>query len=111
MQRLGDIVAKDLAYIVNVYRDFTEEITIQCGTVKKTLYASLQSEEMEFTSGVSALNAFSCWVYYIEPDDSEFNRAMVKNAIIFVQGISYKIVDSTVVRGLRVLSLEKSGGR
>lgn len=111
MQRLGDIVASDLSYIVNEYRDVTEEVTIQCGTIKKTLFASIQSDKIEFTSDVSPINAFSKTLYYIEPKDSAFNRAMKKNAIIFVNGVAHKIIDDTVVRGLVVLSLEKHGGR
>lgn len=111
MQRLGDIVAQDLSYIINEYRDFTEEITIQCGTVKKTVFGSIQADSIEFTSDVAPINAFSKTLYYIEPNDSEFNRAMKKNAIIFVNGVSHKIIDDTVVKGLVVLSLEKHGGR
>jgi hypothetical protein len=111
MQRLGDIVARDLDFIMNEFMDFTEEITIQCGKIKKVLNGSLQSDSIEFTADVSPLNAFSVSLYYIEPNDPEFNRAMVKNAIIFVNNVSYKIIDSTLTRGLRVLSLEKHGGR
>ena len=111
MQRLDDIVAADLAYIINEYRDFTEKITIQCGTIKKTLYGSLQSDSIEFTSDVSPINAFSVSLYYIEPDDSSFNKALQKNAIIYVNNKAFKIIDSTLVKGLRVLSLEKHGGR
>lgn len=111
MQRLNDIIADDLNYIMTVYRDFTEEITIQCGAIKKSVYGSLQVENNEFAADTTATNPFSCWLYYIEPNDSDFNRAMVTNAIIIVNSKSYKIIDSTVVKGLRVLSLEKHGGR
>lgn len=111
MQRLGDIVARDLAFIVDEYMDFTQEITIQCGRIKKTLNGSLQSDSIEFTADISPLNGYSFTLYYIEPNDNDFNRAMVKNAIIFVNGVSYRIIDSALTMGLRTLSLEKSGGR
>lgn len=111
MQRLGDIVAKDLAYIMNVFMDFTKEVTIQCGAIKHTLNASLQADDIQFTSDVSPINAFSIDLYFIETDDDDFNRALKKNAIIIVNGTSYRIIDAALVQGLRVLSLEKHGGR
>lgn len=111
MQRLGDIVSKDLKFIMDEYMDFTEEVTIQCGSIQKKLNASLQSDSIEFTADISPLNAYSVSLYYIETDDSLFNAAMVKNAIIFVNNISFKIIDSTLTKGLRVLSLERRGSR
>lgn len=111
MQRLGDIVQRDLNEIMNVFMDFTREITIQCGSIKHTLNASLQADSIQITSDVSPINAFSIMLYYIEPKDDEFNKCMKKNAIIFVDGVSYRIVDSILTMGLRTLSLERSGGR
>jgi hypothetical protein len=111
MQRLGDIVEQDLSFIVNEFRDFTRETTIQCGTIKKTLYASLQSAEIDFTSDVSPLNAFSFSLYFIDPKDADFSACLVKNAIIYVDSKPYKIIDCATVRGLVVLSLERKQGR
>lgn len=111
MQRLSDIVQSDLEQIMNVFMDFTQEVIIQCGSIKKTLNASLQSDVIQMTSDVSPLNAYTLSLYYIEPNDAEFNNCMKKNAIIFVDGVSFRIVDSILVKGLRTLSLERHGGR
>ena len=111
MQRLGDIVAKDLDYIMNVFMDVTREVTIQCGSIKHKLNASGQADGVQFTADASPINAFSLYLYYIEPDDNDFNKCLNKNAIIFVDGVSYRIIDSILTQGLRTLSLERHGGR
>lgn len=111
MQRLGDIVAHDLSFIMNEYRDFTKETTIQCGATKKTLYASLQATDIEFTSDVSPLNAFRFTLYFIDPNDADFSRGLIKSAIIYVDSLPYKIIDAATVRGLVILSLERKQGR
>ena len=111
MQRLGDIVAHDLSYIMNTYRDFTHEVLIQCGSSKETVYGSLQADNIEFTSDVSPINAFSVTLYFIESTNADFNKSLKKDAIIFVDGVSYKIIDAVLVMGLRILSLERKGGR
>lgn len=111
MQRLGDIVGADLSYIMNEFRDFTRETVIQCGSIKKTLNASLQAANIEFTADVSPVNAFSVTLYFEDPKDSDFVRCLVKNAIIYVDTKPYRIIDSATVRGLVVLSLERKEGR
>lgn len=111
MQRLGDIVASDLGYIMTTYRDFTKVVVIQCGSYKETVYGSLQADSIEFTSDVSPINAFSATLYFIESTNTEFNKCMKKDSIIFVDGVSYKIIDAALVMGLRILSLERKGGR
>ena len=111
MQRLGDIIQNDLNEIMNVFMDFTKKVCIQCGSVKKTVKASLQADSIQMTADISPLNAFSINIYFIETDDNTFNRCLLKNAIIFVDGISYRIVDSILTKGMRVLSLEKHGSR
>ena len=111
MQRLGDIVAKDLQFIMDEYRDFTQSTELQCGTYKITVNASLQSDDIEFTSDVSPINAYSLELYYRESTCKDFNQCLKKNAIIYVDGTAFKIIDSTLVMGLRVLSLERKGGR
>jgi hypothetical protein len=111
MQRLSDIVEKDLAFIMNTFRDFTEEHTLQCGSEKITVNASLQSDSIQFTSDVSPLNAYSLSCYYIESDNVAFNKSLKKNAIIFIDSVSFRIIDTAISNGLRSLSLERQGGR
>lgn len=111
MQRLGDIVAGDLNFIMTKYRDVTREVTIQCGSLKEVVYASLQADGIEFTSDVSPVNAFSLTLYYPESTNAEFNKCLKRDAIIYVDGVSFKIIDAVVVMGLRILSLERKGGR
>ena len=111
MQRLGDIVGHDLNYIFNEYRDVTRETVIQCGTTKKTLNASLQVADIEFTADVSPLNAFRFTLYIIDPNDTAFTDSLVQNAIIYVDSKPYKIIDAATVRGCVLLSLERKKGR
>ena len=111
MQRLQDVVKRDLDYIFNTYSDFTSEHTIQCGSIKYSIKASLQSDEIQMTADVSPLNAFSISLYYIDIDDDDFNKCLKKNAIIFVDGVAFRIVDSMLSNGLMTLSLERHGGR
>lgn len=111
MQRLDDICGHDLNHIMNVYRDVTRETTIQCGTIKHTLWASLQGDKIDFTADISPTNAYALTIYYIDPHDDEFTKRLTKNAIIFVDGVSYKIIDSNVTKGLGMLSLERKGNR
>lgn len=111
MQRLGDIVARDLAYIMETYRDFTKSMVIQCGSIKHTVYGSLQDNDVEFSSDVAPVNAFSHTLYFIDPKDSAFTASLKQNAIIYVDSDPYKIIDSAHTMGLAILSLEKKGGR
>jgi hypothetical protein len=111
MQRLGDIVEADLSYIFNQFRDVTKETVIQCGTVKKTVMASLQVTDIEFTADITPTNAFRFTLYIIDPKDADFLACLVKNAIIYVDSKPYKIIDDATVRGLIVLDLECKRGR
>lgn len=111
MQRLTDIFARDLRYIMNEYRDFTRQTVVQCGTIKHTVMASLQSDDAEFSADATPINAYFLELYFIETGDELFNRALVKNAIIYVDGTAFRVIDSTLVYDLRVMSLERKGGR
>ena len=111
MQRLGDIVAKDLYKIMSVYRDVTRTTVLQCGAEKITVDASGQADNVQFTSDVSPVNAFSLYLYYIESDNATFNKGLAKNAIIYVDSVPFRIVDTILTMGLRTLSLERKGGR
>lgn len=111
MQRLQDIVQADLSRIVNDFADFTRSIKIQAGGIVHTVMASLQGDTIDFTADASPLNAYSVTLYYIDLDDDTFNHCIKKNAIIFVDGVSYRIVDTMESMGLRSISLERHGGR
>jgi hypothetical protein len=111
MQRLGDIVAGDLNYIMYTFRDFTKAMVIQCGSYKETVMGSLQDDDVQFTSDVLPVNAFSCTLFFIESTNADFNKCLKKDSIIFVDGVSYKIIDSVLEMGLRILALERKGGR
>lgn len=111
MQRLGDIVGADLSFIMNDFRDFTKETTIQCGEISKTLNASLQAADVEFTADISPLNAFSFTLYFIDPGDADFDKRLFKNAIIYVDSKPFKIIEKATTYGLVVLSLESKQGR
>lgn len=111
MQRLTDIVARDLDYIINTYRDFTRETVLQCGAEKITTMASLQSDDVQFTSDVSPSNAFSLYLLFIESTNDKFNKSLLQNAIIYVDSFPFRIVDADLTMGLRTLSLERKSGR
>lgn len=111
MQRLGDIVAQDLASIMDDFRDFTRLTTLQCGVERVEVMASLQSDSMQFNADVSPINAFSLYLYYKESDNAVFNRSLMKNSIIYVDSIPFRIVDAVLTMGLRTLSLERKSGR
>ena len=111
MQRLDDICGHDLNKIMTYFRDVTKETTIQCGSIKHTLYASLQGDKIDFTADISPQNAYALTIYYIDPQDAEFTKRLTKNAIIFVDGVSFKIIDSNVTKGLGMLSIERHKGR
>ena len=96
---------------MNVFRDVTRETVIQCGSIKHTLNASLQGDKIDFTADISPQNAYALTIYYIDPQDTDFTKRLTKNAIIFVDGVSYKIIDSNVTKGLGMLSLEQKGAR
>lgn len=107
MQRLTDIVRADLSAIMTHYRDFTRETRIQCGAIRHTVYASLQAQGMEMPADVSPINAYSLELYYIDIDDPQFNAALRKNAIMYVDDVGFRVVDTTTAMGLRVVSLER----
>ena len=111
MQRLTDIVDQDLSFIMNEFRDFTTETVIQCGDMSKTLSASLQIADIEFTADITPINAFRADLYFINPGDSDFDRRLVKNAIIYVDNKPFKIIDKATTFNLVVLSLESKQGR
>ena len=111
MQRLGDIVYSDLDKIMDVFMDFTTQVVLQCGSIKHTVNASLQSDRMTFNAETSPINAFTLSLYYRETNDTSFNDSLKKDAIIYINGIAHSIIDSAYVRGLRILSLKKYKGR
>lgn len=111
MQRLKDIVADDLNFIFDEYQDFTREAKIQAGGIAHTVLCSMQGDKVDFSADSTPINAFHLSLYYREIDDSDFNSSLKKNAIIYVDSCAFRIIDSLLVMGLRILSLERSGGR
>lgn len=111
MQRLTDIVRADLSAIMTHYRDFTRETKIQCGAYRHTVFASLQADGVEMPADVSPINAYSLELYYMELDDARFNAALTKNAIIYIDDVGFRIVDTATAMGLRFVSLERKAGR
>ena len=111
MQRLSDIFHRDLHAIMETFRDFTRQTVLQCGAVKKTVWASMQADGKELPADVSPVNAFALELYFIETDCAAFNNSLLTNAIIYVDGVAFRIVDSATVYDLRVLSLERKSRR
>lgn len=111
MQRLSDIVQADLSAIMTHYRDFTRETALQCGTIRHTVMASLQATGMEMPADVSPINAYSLELYYIDINDAQFNAALRKNAIMYIDDVAFRIVDTSTAMGLRFVSLERKIGR
>ena len=111
MQHLQDIVARDLDYIFETLRDFTRETKIQAGGIAHTVLCSMQGDKVEFSSDTTPTNAFSLSLYYRDLKDTDFNKSLKQDAIIYVDGCAFRIVDSIVVMGLRTLALERHGGR
>lgn len=111
MQRLQDIVTNDLNNIFEFFHDFTRDTKIQAGGIAHTVLASMQGDKVEFSADSTPINAFHLSLFYRELDDSEFNNALKKGAIIYVDSCAFKIIDSMCVMGLRTLALERHGGR
>lgn len=111
MQRLSDIVRADLTAIMTHYRDFTRETLIQCGAIRHTVYASLQADGKELPADVAPVNAYSLELYYIDLDDPRFNSALCIDAIMYVDNVAFRIVDTAEAMGLRFVALERRKGR
>ena len=105
MQRLSDILAADNAAIFSEFRDFTAELTVATNSTNaRTVWCSLQSDEVTFNASVSeVLNAFAIKLFMPEQSDLTLD----KGHVIYVQGRAFRIVAGTLNMGVHELSLEK----
>ena len=113
MERLTDIIDRDLHEIFYHYRDLTYSITIQCGAYKTAIMANLQADTMTADASADPINAYSLTVYCLEKDLSEdMKKALSKDSIIYLNSIPHKVVDTTVDMGrLRRIAVEKKSAR
>jgi hypothetical protein len=113
MERLTDIIDKDLHDIFYYYRDFTYQITLQGGSESISIMASMQADTKDFDASQSPLNAYALTVYMLESDLTEgIRKAISKNAVIYINNIAHKVVDTTIDMGrLRRIAVEKHSAR
>lgn len=113
LERLTDIIDKDLHDVFYYYKDLTYSLTIQCGSFKVTVMANLQADTMTADASSDPLNAYSLTVFCLEKDLSEnLKKALSKDALIYLNGIAHKVVDTTVDLGrLRRIAVEKRSSR
>lgn len=111
MQRLQDIVSNDLDYIFNQYRDFVKFVKLQCGGQVVQTNCSLQGDKIDMTADITPANAYSLTLYYIESTNEDFNKSLKHDAIIFADGVAFKIIDTNLTMGLRMISMERHKGR
>ena len=112
MQRLEDILDKDLEYIFNIARDYVRETVVKVGAEEVTIMASLQSSEMEFSASERPINAYKLEFLCRTKDlPKSMTKKMSKDAIIYIDGTAYKIVDASDSRGVWGMSLERGSGR
>lgn len=113
MERLTDIIDKDLHDIFYYYRDFMYQITLQGGSESVSLMASMHADTKDFDASQPPLNAYALTVYMLESDLTEgIRKAISKNAIIYINNIAHKVVDTTIDMGrLRRIAVEKHSAR
>ena len=113
LERLTDIIDKDLNDIFYYYRDLTHSLTIQCGSYKAKIMASLQADTMTADASADPINAYSLTVFCLEKDLSEnIKKALSKDSLIYLNGVPHKVVDTTVDLGrLRRIAVEKRSSR
>jgi hypothetical protein len=113
MQRVQDIIQHDLDWIFEVARDFTMPITIQSGSEKAVVKASIQADKMDFSAGESPINAYSFTAYIREAELPEsITKSITKDAIIYINQAAYRVIDTAVDLGvMRRISVEKHVSR
>lgn len=112
MQRLEDVLEKDLSWIFYEARDFTRQTLLQIANEKFTIMASLQSSDMEFSASEKAINAYKIELLIREKDISNTaKKKLSKDAILYVDGTAYKVIDTDVCRGVIAMSLERGTAR
>lgn len=113
MERLtDDFIERDLEWIFCTASDFTCETLIQIGAEKFTVMASLQSSDMEFSAGEKAINAYKLELLIRSKDVSPTAKKKIsKDAIIYIDGTAYKVVDADISRGVIAMNLERGTTR
>ena len=112
MQRLEDILEKDLRYIFETARDFTRETKLKVGADEVIVFASLQSSDMEFSASEKPVNAYKLELFFLTKDiPKSMSKRISRDAIIYVDGTAYKVIDSSDCRGVLGLSLERGSAR
>ena len=110
MQRLEDILERDLKFIFETARDFTRQTKLKVGADEVT--ASLQSSDMEFSASEKPVNAYKLELFVRTKDiPKSMSKRISRDAIIYVDGAAYKVIDSSDCRGVLGLSLERGSAR
>ena len=112
MERLDDILDSDLDYIFTQYRDLTIPTMLQVGSEKFNILASLQSSDIEFSSSERPVNAYKLELLIRSKDISPTAKKKIsKDAIIYIDGTAYKVVDADISRGVIAMNLERGTTR
>lgn len=112
MQRLEDILDKDLTYIFDVARDFVRETVIKVGMDEVKVWASLQSSDMEFSASEKPVNAYRLELTVRTKDiPKSMSKRISRDSIIYVDRTAYKVIDSSDCRGVLNLALERGSAR
>ena len=112
MQKLQDILDKDLTYIFETAGDFTRQTKLKVGADEVTVFASLQSSDMEFAASEKPVNAYKVELFVRTKDiPKSMSKRISRDAMIYVDGTAYKVIDSSDCRGVLGLSLERGSAR
>lgn len=112
MQKLQDILEKDLKTIFEEYADFTRETKLKVGADEVTVFASLQSSGMEFSASEKPVNAYKLELFVRTKDiPKSMSKRISRDAIIYIDETAYKVIDSSDCRGVLGLSLERGSAR
>lgn len=112
MERLEDILAKDLETVFTYYRDFTGTLLIQTGTEKLTVWGSLQADKMQMNAEATPVNAYSETLLVRDSDlTTTFKNKLSQDSIIYIEGVAYRVVDTSESGGIYAISLTKGTKR
>ncbi len=113
MERLTDeFIERDLEWVFVEAADFSRETKIKIGAEEFVLMASLQSSDMEFSASEAPINAYHLELLLRVKDISATaKKHLSADAIIYIDGVAYKVIDADVCRGVAALSLERGTKR
>lgn len=113
MERLTDeFIEKDLEWVFVEAQDFTRETKIKIGAEEFVLMASLQSSDMEFSASETPVNAYRLeLILRIKDISATAKKHLSNDAIIYIDGVAYKIIDADICRRVVALSLERGTKR